>query len=135
LSGTPSSRCRRMRRSRLIGVRRASGWLCMGGEVLGRAVTPRPWRPHTQSSAEQPGGTTHLCRRRTGGGDLGGLSVRQGRCDSRASGGSRPLPQELDRCPEGRQPGDLLGRQPGPEGGGLPAGLAAAMIHGQDHAR
>jgi hypothetical protein len=29
-------------------------------EVLGWAVTPRPWRPHTQSSAEQPGGTTHL---------------------------------------------------------------------------
>jgi len=29
-------------------------------EVLGRAVTPRPWRPHTQSSAEQPDGTTHL---------------------------------------------------------------------------
>jgi hypothetical protein len=27
---------------------------------LGRAVTPRPWRPHTQSSAEQRGGTTHL---------------------------------------------------------------------------
>jgi hypothetical protein len=28
-------------------------------EVLGRAAAPRPWRPHTQSSAEQPGGTTH----------------------------------------------------------------------------
>jgi hypothetical protein len=32
----------------------------MGSEVLGRAVTPRPWRPHTPLSAEQPGGTTHL---------------------------------------------------------------------------
>ena len=76
-----------------------------------------------------------LCRRRTGGGDRGGLLVRQGRGDGRASGGSRPLPQELDRCPEGRQPGDLHGRQCCPEGGGLPGGLAAAVIHGQDQAR
>jgi len=29
----------------------------MRGEILGRAVTPRPWRPHSQASAEQPGGT------------------------------------------------------------------------------
>jgi len=48
------------RRCRLIGVSRALGWLCMSGEVLGRAVTPRPWRPHTPLSAEQPGETTHL---------------------------------------------------------------------------
>ena len=59
-SGSPSLRWRRIRRSRLIGVSRALRRLCMGGEVLGRAVTPRPWRPHTQSSAEQPGGTTQL---------------------------------------------------------------------------
>jgi len=32
----------------------------MGGEVLGWAVKPRPWRPHAQSSVEQPGGTTQL---------------------------------------------------------------------------
>ena len=76
-----------------------------------------------------------LCRRRTGGGDRGGLPMSQGRGDGRASGGSRPLPQELDRCPEGRQPGDLHGRQCCPEGGGLPGGLAAAVIHGQDQAR
>jgi len=25
----------------------------MSGEILGRAVTPRPWRPHSQASAEQ----------------------------------------------------------------------------------
>jgi len=31
-----------------------------GGKILGRAVTPRPWRPHRQASAEQPGGTTQL---------------------------------------------------------------------------
>ena len=76
-----------------------------------------------------------LCRRGAGGGDRGGLPMRQGRGDGRASGGSRPQPQQLDRCPEGRQPGDLHGGQPGPEGGRLPAGLAAAMIHGQDPAR
>jgi hypothetical protein len=76
-----------------------------------------------------------LCRRRAGGGDRGGLPVRQGRGDSRAPGGLRPLPQQLDRRPEGRQPGDLHRRQSGPEGGGLPDGVAAAMIHGQDRAR
>jgi hypothetical protein len=75
-----------------------------------------------------------LCRRRTGGGDRGSLPVRQGRGDGRTPGGSRPLPQELDRCPEGRQPGDLLGGQRCPEGGGLPDGVAAFMIHGQDQA-
>jgi len=25
----------------------------MSGEILGRAVTPRPWWPHSQASAEQ----------------------------------------------------------------------------------
>ncbi len=76
-----------------------------------------------------------LCRRRTGGGDRCGLPVRQGRGDGGASGRSRPLPQKLDRCPEGQQPGDLHGGQPGPEGGGLPGGLAAVIIHGQDQER
>ncbi|MFN9872467.1 MAG: zincin-like metallopeptidase domain-containing protein [Cyanobacteriota bacterium] len=33
-----------------------------------------------------------LCRRRAGGGDRGGLPERQGRSDSRASGGSHPQP-------------------------------------------
>ena len=32
----------------------------MGCEVLGWAVTPRPWQPHTPLSAEQPGGTPQL---------------------------------------------------------------------------
>ena len=32
----------------------------MGGEVLDRAVTPRPWRPHTPLSDEQSGGTPQL---------------------------------------------------------------------------
>jgi hypothetical protein len=34
----------------------------MEGEGPGLAVTPRPWQPHTLSSAEQCGGTTHLGR-------------------------------------------------------------------------
>lgn len=76
-----------------------------------------------------------LCRRRAGGRDRCGLPVREGRGDCRTPGGSRPLPQELDRCPEGRQPGDLLGGQCCPEGGGLLGGLAAVMIHGQDRVR
>jgi hypothetical protein len=52
--------CRRTSRSRLTGVSRALGWVCMGCEVSGSEVTPGPWRPHTSLSAEQPGGTTHL---------------------------------------------------------------------------
>jgi predicted transposase YbfD/YdcC len=35
----------------------------MGCEVLGWAVTPRPWQPHTPLSDEQPGGTTQLTRK------------------------------------------------------------------------
>jgi antirestriction protein ArdC len=43
-----------------------------------------------------------LCRRRAGGGDRCGFPVRESRGERRTTGGSRPLPQELDRCPEGR---------------------------------
>ena len=36
------SMCRRIRRSRLMGVKRANGWLCMVGELKGLGVTHRP---------------------------------------------------------------------------------------------
>jgi len=47
----------------MIGVSRANGCQCMACAVLGRAVTPRPWQTHTQSSVDQLGVTTHLVSR------------------------------------------------------------------------